>query len=196
MKNFNLLLTFLSLSILSSCSGGSSGGGSGITTPQTPISNVGTSVLSQMTPNKIYAPLNDVCLKESNSSYYKESFSYANNEFLHMREYHNDSLCSSVQFYASRVMTYVSHSLVQDFQVENVSLIDFQLSITDQLLLAVYNQNSLYGFNDWILSNAKSIIDRKLQPTDLSNKFITGTITTYSLKMVGSTLFVNGVQYQ
>lgn len=183
--------------ILSGCSGGSSSGGNGVSATQ-PITNVSGSVLSQMTPNKIYQPVASTCIQDSSNSsyYYKESFGFLNNEFAHLRDYYEDSSCISLIFYASRVMSFVSYTNVQDYQIVNMSLLDFQLSITNQILLDVYDQNRFYDLSWNSLGNAQSVIDRKFQPSDSTARFISGTITNYQMKMILSSLFVNGIQYQ
>jgi hypothetical protein len=196
----NLILSTSVLALLQSCSSGSSSGGgagSGVLNPPV-ISDPSSSVYSQMIENKIYLPLVANCIRESAQSpyYYRESFSKANNEFLHMREYHQENTCNSLQFYASRIMTFVSYSVIADEQKTSLSLIDFQISIADQFFLDAFNASEFYGFNNWTLGNAKSVIDRKRVSTDVSNQFITGSITDYSLRKVSDVIFINGVQYQ
>ena len=195
MKIFLLLVS--SILVLAACSGGSLGSStSQIANPV--ISDPTNSVFNQMAEGHYYVPTIPTCNREGStgSTYFKDSFASAGGELILLREYHADSTCNSPQIYGSLVYTFVSYVTVNSHQEITFSLIDAQISISEPSVVTSYNALSLFAITDWVVGNARSIIDRKKQPADLAAAFVSGSITEYTARRVGNSIFIDGIQYQ
>ncbi len=192
-----LLILGFSFAVLTACSSGSSSSGVGqVSAPV--ITDPANSAYTQMTANHFYLPVVPTCTREgtSGSSYFKDSFVSSNMEFINMREYHGDSTCNSLLLYASKVFTFVSYVNINADQNTSFSLIDVQLSIVDANVLTSYNAASLFAISNWSLGNARSIINRKAQPADISPVHVSGTISKLNLRKNLNLFFIDGIQYQ
>ena len=194
----NLIFSFFVLALLQSCSGsgGSSGATSGGGSTTSPIPEA-SSVYAKM--DGVYNPLNTNCINQNNE-HFKIVLIKTNNEFSVLKTLFDDVMCSGASQTISLASVYIFVSakvnpLNDGSDLTDVSLIDSQIAILNPSYVSDFNSQYLYGYNNWIVGNAKSVVDRS-RLTGESPIFISGTLTSFSFKLIGnSSLIFNGVQY-
>lgn len=191
MKNL-FTLSLLTL-VLSSCgSGGSSGGNDAISNPN--LTNPSQAFFNTM-DDGIYVPQNNSC-KTENNEHFKIVIVKALNELSFIKQLYLEVDCLTEFHSIAITHTFISANLLPDgYQLTNLSLIDAQISINLPGLLNDYNGQYMFQFDDWILNNAKSIIDRAPQP-GAPIVYQSGTVSSLYLKLISPTvLLVKGIQY-
>lgn len=192
------IIKILSVSlILQSCSG--SGGSSGGVTASNPTVIAPSQSVFNTMADGVFNPLNTNCINQNNE-HFKIILIKTNGEFSVLKTLFDDVMCSGDSQVISLASVYIFVSakvnpLNDGSDLTDVSLIDSQIAILNPSYVSDFNSQNLYGYNNWILGNAKSIIDRSRLSGE-SPIFTSGTLMSFSFKLIGnSSLIFNGVQY-
>lgn len=193
----NLILASTLSMILAGCSGGgssSSNGGSPTKTPVAPADSVFSKI-----PSGLYFEMFENCVYEHGKGYYNTMImmDQNNSEMALIKTFFYETSCTvgEEKLYESVVFNFSSSSQsTNGFEFLNLSLIDAQISIVWQPFLDEFNSNNTFG-KTWVLGNPNSVIDLKPY-SEAPIMFKTGTITSLSVKLEGSTLIVNNRQYR